>query len=110
MGEPFLISKLFDFSGNTIGKILSLVFKIMVIVGAPALVLWGAYVVFVRPHIVKPPPTNNTTITNPGVVNQDCSEQVFEAICKLQEANKKKTSWLELRIWKAFKLEAGDVQ
>jgi len=54
--EPFLWSKVFDFSFPTIKKILSLIFKIMLIVGIPALILWGSYVLFVKPH-TNPNPT-----------------------------------------------------
>lgn len=51
-------SKLFDFSGNTIAKILSLIFKIMIIIGVPALVLWGVYVLAIKPH-TNPTPTTS---------------------------------------------------
>jgi hypothetical protein len=54
--EPFVWAKVFDFSWTTIKKILSLIFKILVIVGLPALALWGVYVLAVKPH-TNPMPT-----------------------------------------------------
>lgn len=53
---PFVWAKVFDFSFTTIAKILSLVFKILIIIGLPALALWGVYVTAIRPH-TKPNPT-----------------------------------------------------
>ena len=66
--EPFAWAKLFDFSFNTIAKILSLVFKILIIVGLPALALWAVYVTAIRPH-TKPTPTTTTTVEKGGVSN-----------------------------------------
>ena len=55
--EPFLWAKVFDFSGTTIFKILSLVFKVMVIVGLPILALWMVYAAVVKPHTNSTPTT-----------------------------------------------------
>lgn len=50
MIEPFLWAKVFDFSFTTIGKILSFLFKVLVIVGVPILVGWMIYITIVKPH------------------------------------------------------------
>ena len=55
--EPFIWSKVLDFSGNTIMKTLSLVFKILVIVGLPVLVIYWAYGAILKPYL-NPNPTN----------------------------------------------------
>ena len=60
--EPFLWSKVFDFSGTTIAKTLSFVFKTIVIlfivIGIPGLLIWQAYVTFIKPH-TNPTPTQS---------------------------------------------------
>jgi len=63
--DPFTWIKVFDFSWNTIKKILSLVFKILIIVGIPALVLWGCFVLFVKPH-TNPTPTTTQNVESGG--------------------------------------------
>lgn len=65
--EPFLWAKAFDFSWTTIKKILSLVFKILIIIGLPALALWLVYVGTVKPHTN---PTSTTTVQSGGVKNE----------------------------------------
>ncbi len=54
--EPFIWAKVFDFSWTTITKILSFIFKVLVIVGLPALALWIIYAATIKPH-TNPTPT-----------------------------------------------------
>ena len=63
--EPFDWKKVFDFSGNTVGKILSLVFKVLVIVGLPILAIVLVYIIVIKPHTNPVPTTSQRgTITN----------------------------------------------
>lgn len=64
--EPFIWAKVFDFSGNTILKILSFLFKVLVIVGVPALIGWTIYVTIIKPH-TNPTPT--TTQSAKEIIN-----------------------------------------
>jgi hypothetical protein len=61
--EPFVWSKVFDFSGTTVAKVLSFLFKVLVILGVPALVIWIVYVAVIKPH-TNPIPT--TTVQAGG--------------------------------------------
>lgn len=62
--EPFMWSKVFDFSGNTIAKTLSFVFKtlaiLFIVIGIPALLGWMVYVSLVKPHTNPNPSTTQT--------------------------------------------------
>lgn len=64
--ELFTLSKLFDFSWNTVLKVLSLVFKVLVIIGLPILVGYFAYATIIKPH-TNPIPT--TTVQSGGTSN-----------------------------------------
>lgn len=64
MPEPFLIAKAADFSATALGKATSVVIKGLLVLGVIALVVWSAYVTFVKPH-TNPTPT--TTVQSGGV-------------------------------------------
>jgi hypothetical protein len=66
--EPFIWAKVFDFSWTTIKKILSLIFKILVIVGLPILALWGVYVLTIKPH-TNPLPTTTQNQAAEEIIN-----------------------------------------
>lgn len=58
MAEPFLWSKVFDFSGNTVSKIISFGIKFILIFGAIGGLLWSVYVTIIKPH-TNPTPTTS---------------------------------------------------
>lgn len=105
MAEPFSIKKALDLSFPSLGKSLSVVVKgliVLAILGGIGLGIW----IVVKPHFIKPKPT--TQIQNAGVVNQDCSDQVQEALTCWEKEHKKESPWLELRFWKLLKVSLGN--
>ena len=87
MPEPFVIAKLFDFSMNTVLKILSLVFKILLIVGVPVVAGWFVYATIIKPH-TNPVPT--TTVQSGGVSNTYQIKVGFGGCARIPQATDKK--------------------
>ncbi len=57
--EPFSFAKFFDFSMPTMGKVISLGIKLLLIAG----ITWCVYVAVIRPH-TKPNPTTKEEAEN----------------------------------------------
>lgn len=102
--EPASLKKAVDVSPTALVKSTSVVIKGLLVLGAVFLFGLGVWVV-IRPHFIKPQPT--TSIGNAGVVNQDCSLQVSQAIAQWEKDNKKAEPWIKLRLWKIAEIRLG---
>jgi len=64
MPEPFLVAKALDVSGSALGKSTSVVIKGLLVLGVIALLIWGGYVTFVKPHTNPTPTERADSITH----------------------------------------------
>jgi hypothetical protein len=91
VAEPFLIKKAFDLSAGALGKSTSVVLKGLLVLAALAALVWGVYVVAIKPH-TKPTPTTSTTqsgtITN-NYINPTADE-LTDIIAKQVKKQQKK--------------------
>lgn len=82
-----LISGFFPVDGKRIGKLIWVV--------AICLLVLITYNKF-----TKPTSSTTTTISNPGNVNMDCSQQVTAAIFKVEDRIVKKEGKIKIKLWK----------
>ena len=89
MAEPFSVLKALDFSLPAIGKSVSVVLKGLLILALVAGLVWGVYVVAIKPHTHPTPTTSQSgNITN-NYINPTADELVNIINSQVKKQKKK---------------------